>query len=87
MIKDESGTLTILAMGEEAEKLTGLSAFRLQQAEQEDVNLTNHVESELAGRLVLCCVRHSDDVIMVSRSVKYTLVTSYDVGLAESAAN
>ncbi|XP_071922445.1 uncharacterized protein [Coffea arabica] len=77
MITDETRSLNPVAMGDKAEKLIGISVHRLFQAEQENVHLTDRVASELEGKVLLCYVKHSNDVIRAVKGAPYTIVTVY----------
>ncbi|XP_027167552.1 uncharacterized protein LOC113767600 [Coffea eugenioides] len=77
VITDETGSLNAVAMGDEAEKLIGISVHRLFQAEQENVHLTDRVASELEGKVLLCYVKHSNDVIRAVKGAPYTIVAVY----------
>ncbi|XP_027113676.1 replication protein A 70 kDa DNA-binding subunit B-like isoform X1 [Coffea arabica] len=85
-IKDGTGSLNVIAMGDEAEKLIGINSHRLYQADKEDVHLTDRVASALNGRVMLFYLKHSDHAFRVTKGARYTIVASYDVNDAEAQA-
>lgn len=83
-IKDDTGSVNAIAMGDEAEKLIGINSYRLYQADQENVHLTDHVASALKGRVMLFYVKHSSHAVRATKGARYTIVTSYDIDEVEA---
>lgn len=82
-VKDDSGSLNAIAMGDKAEKLIGINVRRLYEADRENVRLVDRVASDLEGRVMLCYVKLSARVVRAVKGAPYTIITAYDLTKAE----
>ena len=53
---------------------------------QQNVHLTDCVASALKGRVMLFYVKHSSHAVRVTKGVRYTIVTFYDIDDVEATA-
>nr|XP_027079638.1 uncharacterized protein LOC113702709 [Coffea arabica]XP_027079639.1 uncharacterized protein LOC113702709 [Coffea arabica] len=74
-----TASINVIALGYEAEKLIGFTAYQLSQAEHEGVTLNLRVADALDGRVLCCYVSRSPESVQLA-GVSFTIVTSYWVG-------
>lgn len=60
-VTDGTASINVIALGYEAEKLIGFTAYQLSQAEHEGVTLNLRVADALDGRVLCCYVSRSPE--------------------------
>ncbi|XP_071900926.1 replication protein A 70 kDa DNA-binding subunit B-like [Coffea arabica] len=75
-VTDGTASINVIALGYEAEKLIGFTAYQLSQAEHEGVTLNLRVADALDGRVLCCYVSRSPESIQLT-GVNFIIVTSY----------
>ncbi|CDP07275.1 unnamed protein product [Coffea canephora] len=77
-IHDDTGYVSVVTLGAEAEKIIGLSAFQLYQTVDDGFfGLYKQVHRHLEQKNLLCYIKHSSDVIRSTAIAKFTVVTCY----------
>ncbi|XP_027120641.1 replication protein A 70 kDa DNA-binding subunit B-like [Coffea arabica] len=76
-ITDSTGTLYLTAMASEAEKLAQFSTAELYYLQSENINMAQHLQTILHGKIIICYVKPSTPKFRMMRLSTYEIITSY----------